>query len=209
MQHPVARIAGTMLTTGALAFTLLGRPEASPTGRNATAVFAGGCYWGVEAVFRHVRGVKSAVSGFAVPAAPATEAEPSMATSSYVEAVRVEYDPTKVTYQQLLEIFFLVAHDPTEVDRQGPDIGPQYRSVVFVADSSERRVVQTFIDQLTANRTFPRQIATQLADLRRFREADREQQDYVATHRNDPYVVINDAPKLAELRRRYGDLYKD
>jgi len=184
-------------------------PVESSAGPTATVVFAGGCYWGVESVFRHVRGVKHAVSGFAVPEATDPSAAPSMASTNYVEAVRVQYDPTQVTYQQLLQIFFLVAHDPTQVGHQGPDVGPEYRSVLFVADSTERRAVQAYLDQLAADKTYPAPIVTQLATLKRFREADPDQQNYAATHESDSYIVANDAPKLVELKRRYPQLYKE
>jgi peptide-methionine (S)-S-oxide reductase len=175
--------------------------------KKATAVFAGGCYWGVESVFRHVKGVSSAVSGFAVP----VDMPPALAAAgpNYVEAVRVEYDPTQVTYAQLLEIFFLVAHDPTDVDRQGPDVGPEYRSVIFIGDTAQRRVVQAYIDQLAASKTFAKPIVTQLAELRRFREADPDQQDYATKNQGSPYVIINDAPKLEALKRKYAALYRE
>jgi peptide-methionine (S)-S-oxide reductase len=179
---------------------------ASPGGKKATAIFAGGCYWGVESVFRHVKGVTAAVSGFAVP----VDMPAALAASgpNYVEAVRVEYDPAQVTYAQLLQIFFLVAHDPTEVDRQGPDVGPEYRSVIFVSDSAQRRVVQGYIDQLAANKTFAQPIVTQLAGLRRFREAGPDQQDYAAKNQDSPYVIINDTPKLEALKQRYPALFR-
>jgi len=120
-----------------------------------------------------------------------------------------EYDPAQVSYRQLLQIFFLVAHDPTEVDRQGPDVGLEYRSLVFVSDAAQRRVVQAYIDQLTADKTFVRPIATRLGTLLRFREAPDDQQDYVAKNRTSGYVTVNDLPKLEELRTRFGALYRN
>ena len=192
---------------GALAWATAAVPVASASGSTATAeaTFAGGCYWGVESVFLHVRGVKSAVSGFAVT----VEGKISSEDPGYVEAVRVRYDPSKVTYQQLLEIFFLVVHDPTQVGHQGPDHGLQYRSVVFVNDSAERQVVQSFIDRLSADRRYPAPIVTQLAGLKRFREADPDQQNYAARHEDQPYIIINDAPKLLELKKRFPTLAHD
>lgn len=170
-----------------------------------TAVFAGGCYWGVESVFEHVRGVRDVVSGFAVPSAAAGSTAPASGHSGYAEAVRVIYDPARVTYAQLLDVFFLVAHDPTEVDRQGPDIGPQYRSVIFVDGEDQRRAARAYLEGLAARGVFPRPIATEVAWVRSFRPA--EDQDYVVHNPDSPYVVAYDLPKLAELRRRFPALY--
>jgi peptide-methionine (S)-S-oxide reductase len=175
------------------------RPSSS-----AVVVLAGGCYWGVESVFRHVSGVRSATSGFAVPV-PAAGAGPA----GYAEAVRIVYDPSKLSYRQILEVFFSVVHDPTEVDRQGPDVGPQYRSIVFVAGDSERTLARAYIDSLSAARTFPKPIVTEIAELRSFRVVDDSQQDYAARHPTDPYIVINDVPKLEALRRRFPRLFRD
>jgi peptide-methionine (S)-S-oxide reductase len=172
-----------------------------------TAVFAGGCYWGVEAVFKHVRGVREAVSGFAVPGTPPGSAAPTSGHTGYAEAVRLVYDPSRITYAQLLQVFFLVAHDPTEVDRQGPDVGPQYRSVVFVNGEAQRQAAREYVDALTALRLFPRPIATEIAPARSFRPA--EDQDYVAHNPDSPYVVAHDLPKLAELRRRFPAWYRE
>jgi peptide-methionine (S)-S-oxide reductase len=164
-----------------------------------TAVFAGGCFWGVEAVFEHVRGVRSAVSGYATPADD---------PKGFAEAVRVEYDPARITYNQLLQVFFLVAHDPTEVDRQGPDVGPRYRSIVFVRGAEDRQIVSAFLDSLRTRRVYAAPIATAIATLRTFRIAEDFHQDFVVRNPRDAYVVINDLPKLAELRRRFPDLYQ-
>ena len=207
MRPVIIRAIGGTLTAGLLAIaTPTLRVAAS--GPTATAYFAGGCYWGVEAVFRHVRGVKHATSGFAVPVASATTPTDPNAPN-YVEAVRVEYDPTQVTYPQLLQIFFLVAHDPTEVDRQGPDVGLQYRSMVFAGDSAQRRTIQDYIAQLTASKVYARPIATQLGELLRFRAAPDEQQDYVARNRTSEYVTINDLPKLGRLKNLFAPFYHD
>jgi peptide-methionine (S)-S-oxide reductase len=207
MRQAIVRAVRGSVLLGALVLTLPGVRVASASGRKATAVFAGGCYWGVESVFRHVKGVTSAVSGFAV----AVDARPAPAPgrSDYVEAVRVEYDPSQVSYAQLLAIFFLVVHDPTERDRQGPDIGPEYRSVVFVADSAERQVVRGYIDHLANAHRYPGPIVTELSELKRFREANPDQQNYAATHEREPYIVINDLPKLAALKHQYPALYRD
>jgi peptide-methionine (S)-S-oxide reductase len=169
----------------------------------AVVVLAGGCYWGVESVFRHVRGVETAVSGFAEPAdTDAASAEPA-------EAVRITYDPARISLRQLLAVFFLVAHDPTQLDRQGPDVGPEYRSIVFVAGERGRGAARAIMDSLRAAHAFPRPIVTQIAALRSFQPAEASQQDYAARHPTDPYIVINDVPKLAALRRRFSQLYRD
>ena len=191
--------ASRVLAATLLAGSLLG----ARTAPSATAVFAGGCFWGVESVFEHVRGIKSATSGYAVPAAG------SAADSSYAEAVRVVYDPSRVTYRQLLEIYFLVAHDPTQRNRQGPDVGPEYRSVIFVSDDEQRGAARAYLDSLTAARVYPRPIVTEVLPLGRFRVAEEFHQDYAAKHPTDAYIVYNDAPKLVVLRRRYPDLFKE
>jgi peptide-methionine (S)-S-oxide reductase len=178
-----------------------GRPSGTTV---AEAVLAGGCYWGVESVFRHVQGVQSAVSGFAVPA-PRSDTPPGPPA----EAVRVRYDPARLSYGQVLALFFSVVHDPTQLNRQGPDEGAEYRSIVFVANERERSAARAYIDSLTAARTYPRRIVTEIAELRSFREVDASQQNYAARHPTDPYIVANDAPKLDALRRRFPRLFRN
>lgn len=185
---------------------LLPGPFMPRVAAKVTAVFAGGCFWGVEAVFEHLRGVKSATSGYATPLVAAADST-SPSHRGVVEAVRVEYDPTQISYEQLVRVFFLVAHDPTEVDRQGPDVGPQYRSIVFVVDDSERRTVLATIDSLQARRVYTAPIVTQVLPLRSFQIAEDFHQDFVSHHLRDAYVVVNDLPKLADLRRRFPALY--
>jgi peptide-methionine (S)-S-oxide reductase len=177
-----------------------GVPRTSP-GR-ATVVLAGGCYWGVESVYRHVRGVVSATSGYATP-------EPGSGSTEPVEAVRVAYDPSRISYRQILGVFLLVAHDPTQRDGQGPDVGAEYRSVVFVAGDRERAVVRGLIDSLARTRTYGRPIVTEISALRAFHPAGGDQQNYAARHPTDPYIVANDVPKLSALRRRFPALYRD
>lgn len=164
----------------------------------ATAVFAGGCFWGVEYVFEHVRGVHYVMSGFARDKVT----EP-------VEAVRIDYDPAVVTYQQLLEVFFLVAHDPTSLDRQGPDAGPQYRAVVFALFPGDSATAKTYIGALANLKRFSRPIVTQLRALEHFTPADASHQDYGSRHLTDAYVVKNDIPKLERLKREFPALYQE
>lgn len=208
MRPAVVRALSATLAASLFALATPTVRVASASGPTATAYFAGGCYWGVEAVFRHVRGVKHATSGFGVPVTSGTApADPN--APNYVETVKVEYDPSQVTYQQLLQIFFLVAHDPTEVNAQGPDIGPEYRSVVFVGDSAQRRAVASYISELTADKAFPAPIATQIGELLRFREAPTDQQDYVAKNRTSEYVTVNDLPKLEHLKTLFAPFYRN
>ena len=168
------------------------------------AVLAGGCYWGVESVFRHVRGVRSATSGYATPVPSA-----GAPSAGHAEAVRIVYDPSQLAYRQILDVFFSVVHDPTQVNRQGPDVGEEYRSIVFVASDRERDVVRAYIDSLSAARVFPRPIVTEIAALRSFEAVDASQQNYAARHPTDPYIVVNDVPKLEALRRRFPRASRD
>jgi peptide-methionine (S)-S-oxide reductase len=170
----------------------------------SVAVLAGGCYWGVESVFRHVRGVRSATSGYALPV-PTAGAGPAR----QVEAVRLVYDPSQISFRHLLDVFFSIVHDPTQLDRQGPDVGAEYRSMVFVASDRQHSVVKAYIDSLSAARVFPQPIVTEIAALSSFQPVDDSQQNYAARHPTDPYIVVNDAPKLEALRQRFPRLYRN
>jgi peptide-methionine (S)-S-oxide reductase len=182
-------------------------PAASVNGPQ-TAVFAGGCFWGVEAVFRHTKGVLSSVSGYAGGGAKDAQYEiVSSGLTKHAESVQVTYDPAKVSYGQLLRIFFSVAHDPTQRNRQGPDVGPQYRSAIFYANDEQKRVAESYIDQLTRAKAFARPIATELTKLPAFYPAEAYHQNYVALHPTQPYIVYNDLPKLAELKKQFPDVY--
>src|SRR5450759_3348154 len=173
-----------------------------------TAVFAGGCFWGVQAVFQHVKGVISATSGYSGGPSIAAEYEVvSTGTTGHAESVKVVYDPAKISYGQLLKVFFSVAHDPTELNRQGPDTGTQYRSAVFFANDEQQRVAESYIAQLQAARALPRPIVTQVTPLQAFYEAEAYHQDYLVRHPNQPYIVINDLPKIADLQRQFPALY--
>ena len=173
-----------------------------------TAVFAGGCFWGVEAVFEHVRGVTQVVSGYSGGSADTANYERvSSGTTGHAEAVRIAYDPSRISYGQLLKVFFSVAHDPTELDRQGPDTGTQYRSAIFVVSDEQKRIAEAYIAQLQAARTFAQPIVTQVTKLKAFYEAEAYHQDYLARHPEQPYIVVYDLPKIANLQRQFPALY--
>jgi peptide-methionine (S)-S-oxide reductase len=173
-----------------------------------TAVFAGGCFWGVEAVFRHVKGVSKAVSGYAGGSAKTADYERvSTGSTGHAEAVEVTYDPAQVTYGALLRIFFSVAHDPTQLNRQGPDYGTQYRSAIFFTNDEQKRVAQGYIEQLGQAKVFPSPIVTQLVALPAFYPAEAYHQNYLALHPTQPYIVMHDLPKLAQLKQQFPDRY--
>ncbi len=183
-------------------------PLASAKGEQ-TVVLAGGCFWGIEAVFEHVKGVSSAKSGYSGgSASTATYDKVSSGRTAHAESVQVTYDPSQVTYGQLLKVFFSVAHDPTELNRQGPDTGTQYRSAIFFANEDQKRIALAYIEQLNKARVFGRKIATQVAALDSFHEAEAYHQDYLARHPDQPYIVINDLPKVENLRKELPGLYK-
>ena len=169
-----------------------------------TLVLAGGCFWGVEAVFEHVRGVQSVTSGYASYGSPNEDHSPVP-----IEAVRVTYDPKVITHRQLLEVFFTIAHDPTSRDRQGPDAGPEYRAVVFNASDEEQQASEAYRDELTRQRRFARPIATEVRRLADFQIAEPFHQDYASRHPNDAYIVYNDAPKLVRLKQQFPALYQE
>ena len=181
---------------------------AAPT--EDTAVFAGGCFWGVEAVFDHVKGVKRAISGYAGGqlANPSYE-QVSTGTTGHAESVEVIYDPSQVSYGKLLQIFFSVVHDPTQLNRQGPDHGTQYRSAILYRNAQQQQVAESYIKQLTAAKTFSRPIVTQVAKLPAFYAAEEYHQNYLAQHPNQLYIVINDKPKVAALKKQFSDVYRD
>ncbi|MBI4500465.1 MAG: peptide-methionine (S)-S-oxide reductase MsrA [Gemmatimonadetes bacterium] len=182
---------------------------AGPAPRSQTAVFAGGCFWGIEAVFEHTKGVISAVSGYSGGSlVNPTYEEVSEETTGHAESVRVTYDPTQVSYQQLLEVFFAV-HDPTQLNRQGPDVGPSYRSAIFYQNDDQRRAAETSVAKLTAEKRFPRKIVTAIEPLKNFYLAEGYHQHYLAQHPNQPYIVYNDLPKLALLKRTFPALWRE
>ena len=183
-------------------------PAASSAGMQ-TAVFAGGCFWGVEAVFEKLNGVVDVVSGFAGGSkATAQYQVVSMGITGHAESVKVTYDPARITYGQLLTVFFEVAHDPTQLNRQGPDEGTQYRSSIFYATPEQRDVAQAYIAQLTAAKTFKRKIATTVVPLDGFYPAEGYHQDFLRRNPTYPYIVFNDLPKLDHLAKAFPDLLK-
>lgn len=175
---------------------------------NQVAVFAGGCFWGIEAVFEHVQGVERASSGYSGGSAM-TARYPLVGTgrTGHAEAVKVVYDPSRVSYGQLLKVFFSVAHDPTQLNRQGPDVGPQYRSAIFYGSAEQKRMATAYIAQLDAAGVFARPIVTEVAPLKSFHVAESYHQDYARLHPDDPYIVHNDAPKVVNLKAMFPDLY--
>jgi peptide-methionine (S)-S-oxide reductase len=182
-------------------------PKAAPLD---TAVFAGGCFWGIEAVFEHVKGVQDATSGYAGGrlASPSYE-DVSSGQTGHAESVRVIYDRAAVSYGRLLQVFFSVAHDPTELNRQGPDVGTQYRSAIFYRNEAQKREAAAYIDQLTRAKYYSRPIVTEVTALDKFFPAEAYHQDYMAHHPDQPYIVYNDAPKVEHLKKGFPDLYRE
>jgi len=180
----------------------------SPAKGKSTLVLAGGCFWGMEEVFQHVRGVTAVTSGYAGGSArTATYEMVSTGTSGHAESVKIEYDPSKVSYGQLLKVFFWVAHDPTQKNAQWPDTGPQYRSVIFYASERQQALAKAYISQLQSARVFQGPIATELAPLSKFYDAEEYHQDYAVRHPRDRYIVQIDLPKLDDLRTLIPQLY--
>ncbi len=174
-----------------------------------TAVFAGGCFWGVDAVFKHVKGVTQVVSGYSGGSAANAHYDlVSNGDTGHAESVQVRFDPAQVTYQQLLQVFFNVAHNPTQLNRQGPDSGTQYRSAIFYASIDQQKVAQSYIQRLTATHTFSNPIVTQVVPLKQFYAAEEHHQNYLALHPYQPYIVINDQPKVERLHNQFPDLYQ-
>jgi peptide-methionine (S)-S-oxide reductase len=183
--------------------------EAAGSAASETAVLAGGCFWGVQGVYQHVEGVTSAVSGYA-----GGEKETAQyytvgrGTTGHAESVRVTFDPRKISYGRILQIYFSVAHDPMELNRQGPDTGPQYRSAIFPANADQARVAEAYIAQLNKARVFDGAIVTKIEPNKAFYPAEAYHQDFLVQHPNHPYIVINDLPKIGELKRLFPALYR-
>jgi peptide-methionine (S)-S-oxide reductase len=206
-------LAGTVACTAANASSVAVPGPAADASKAATpgkqtAVVAGGCFWGIQAVFQHVKGVVSATSGYSGGEARTAEYEVvSTGETGHAESVKITYDPSQITYGELLRVFFSVAHDPTQLNRQGPDDGTQYRSVIFYGNDEQKKIAEAYIAQLDKAKVFPRPIVTQVVPLRAFYPAEGYHQDYATRHPNEPYIVYNDAPKVAHLRQQFPELY--
>lgn len=215
--RPVARLVVAVFTLGVLACSA-GRgqvpdfagaePLASVKGKEV-AVLAGGCFWGVDAVFKHVKGVKDVVSGYSGGESRTAEYEVvSTGRTGHAESVKITFDPAKVSYAQLLRVFFSVATDPTQLNRQGPDEGTQYRSVIFYTNDEQKQTALAYIDQLSKAGVFSGPIVTQVVPLKDFYAAEDYHQNYLAQHTDNPYIVFNDLPKLRALKKEFPGLYK-
>ena len=223
----MTRTLATVPRLAALLFAALGAGDAFPrsprraspsrrrrstlrTGGSATAVLAGGCFWGVQGVFQHVAGVRNAVSGYAGgDASTAHYRVIGSGATGHAEAVEVSFDPRRISYGDLLHIFFSAAHDPTQLNRQGPDTGTQYRSAIFPQDAAQAKVARAYIDQLDQARVFERPIVTTIEPGRSFYPAEDYHQDYLTRNPTAPYIVYNDLPKLANLKRLFPAVWRD
>lgn len=193
---PVAEPQATSNTTSTVA------------GAKQVAVFAGGCFWGVEAVFEHVNGVIEAKSGYSGGAAKTAEYETvSEGKSGHAESVQVTFDPAKVSYEQLLDVFFKVAHDPTELNRQGPDTGTQYRSAIFYTDDAQKEAALNYIGKLNTTAIYKKPVVTQVVPLEKFYDAEAYHQNYLPRNLDSPYIIYNDLPKIENLKKQFPALY--
>src|SRR5271170_7351765 len=219
----IRRILGALFVISCLTFayaqTETTRPTPIPAAQNdaplaakhgkATAVFAGGCFWGTQAVFERVKGVIDTTAGYSGgSAATAHYSDVTTETTGHAESVRVVYDPSKITYGQLLRIFFSVAHDPTQLNRQGNDVGPSYRSVIFYGDDEQKRIATAYIAQLDAAHVFPKAIVTQVVPLQAFYKAEDYHQDYALKNPNNSYIYVCDRPKIAALKQEFPELFQ-
>jgi peptide-methionine (S)-S-oxide reductase len=185
-------------------------PAADAQGSDGTqtAVLAGGCFWGVQGVFQHTAGVTSAVSGYAGGSQmTATYEQVSSGSTGHAESVQVKYDPKKISYGKILQIFFSVVHDPTQLNRQGPDSGTQYRSAIFTTSDEQKKVAEAYIAQLNAAKAYPKPIVTKVGPLQGFFAAEAYHQDYLTLHPNQPYIAYNDLPKVENLKKMFADNY--
>jgi len=184
-------------------------PLAQTSGKQ-TAVFAGGCFWGTQSVFERVKGVLATTAGYSGgSAATATYEQVGQENTGHAESVKVVYDPSKITYGRLLQIFFSVVHDPTELNRQGPDVGESYRSVIFYANDEQQKISKAYIAQLDAAKVFHKPIVTQVVPLKGFYDAESYHQDYALNHPDNPYILVCDRPKVEALKQQFPELFKD
>ncbi len=184
-------------------------PLAQASGKQ-TAVFAGGCFWGTQSVFERVKGVLATTAGYSGgSAATATYEQVGQENTGHAESVKVVYDPSKITYGQLLQIFFSVVHDPTQFNRQGPDVGESYRSVIFYANDEQQKISKAYIAQLDAAKVFHKPIVTQVVPLKGFYDAEAYHQDYALNHPDNPYILVCDRPKVEALKQQFPELFND
>ena len=224
MRASFGRLALCAAAVGALAWYALGpsraaeepvvipppQLDAKEAGGIQTAVFAGGCFWGVQGVFQHTAGVVNALSGYAGGSkASASYPLVSTGTTGHAEAVEVKYDPKRISYGKLLQIYFSVAHDPTQLDRQGPDTGPQYRSAIFTTSDEQKRIADAYIAQLDAAKVYGAPIVTKVGPLKGFYAAEAYHQDYLTLHPSQPYIAYNDLPKIEALKKLFPTEYLD
>ena len=175
-----------------------------------TAVFAGGCFWGTEAVFEHLKGVSNVVSGYSGGSAATANYEAvGSGQTGHAESIIITYDPSQISYEKLLEVYFYVAHDPTQLNRQGPDRGTQYRSAIFFTNSEQQQIAAAYIERLNQTKSFSKPVVTQLAPLESFYAAEDYHQDFIVLNPDYPYVVAHDLPKLAQLRKQFPEIYKE
>lgn len=180
------------------------KPASTKSVFTQTAVLAGGCFWGVEAVYEHTKGIVDVVSGYA---GGDRGTRPGLAKAPNAESVRITFDPSLISYEQILKVFFSVVHDPTQLNRQGPDVGPQYRSAIFFSNPKQEAAAKAYIAQLMKSKAFPRPIVTEVAPLAAFNVAEEYHQNFVANNPKHPYVVYHDLPKLAQLKSSFPALF--
>jgi peptide-methionine (S)-S-oxide reductase len=224
MTRAISTVAASIIVLALVGFLLFtNHTQASPsslpapalddtlaaTSSQQTIVVSGGCFWGIQAVFEHVKGVATATAGYAGGTAQTADYETvSSGDTGHAESVKVVYDPSKITLGQLLRVFFSVAHDPTQLNRQGPDYGTQYRSAIFYTTENQKKIAEAYIKQLNQANVFSAQIVTQLNSNSGFYAAEDYHQDYATKHPNNPYIMINDAPKVEHLRQQFPELYR-
>lgn len=214
--NPLRYVASLLVMVAALCVSAYGQIPAfagpsQPSAKNKqTAVLAGGCFWGVDAVFKHVKGVASVISGYSGGSASTADYETvSSGTTGHAESVKITYNPSQVSYSELLRVFFSVATDPTELNRQGPDTGTQYRSVIFYTSEGQKKTALAYIDQLNKTKVFSGPIVTQVIPFQAFYPAEEYHQNFLERHPDNPYIVYNDLPKLRALQQEFPDLYKN
>jgi len=206
---PLLAASACAATNGPVPPPKMDNPLATASGKQ-TAVFAGGCFWGVQAVFQRVKGVVATAAGYSGGTkATATYQQVITETTGHAESVEVVFDPSKITYGQLLRVYFSVAHDPTELNRQGPDEGTSYRSAIFFSDETQQRIAKAYIAQLDAAKVFPSRIVTEVTPLKAFYKAEDYHQDYALKNPNDRYIEVCDRPKIDALKRQFPELFVD